>query len=151
MLVSPFNISNRLMSISTGHFSEVARFFLSMALKEGSRSQGIDVAFDTYKGAAIKNSERLARVEELRLELKKITVSQIVRRGESSSVMLETSQASSISLWKKPEYIHRQQGKLLFVTCGDRCYQITSNGSLEVVALKSIHEEMGGHAYVPAL
>jgi len=77
-----------------------------MALKEGSRSQGIDVAFDTYKGAAIKNSERLARVEELRLELKKITVSQIVRRGESSSVMLETSQASSISLWKKPEYTH---------------------------------------------
>ena len=61
--------------------------------------------------------------------------------------MLETSQASTSSLWKKPEYTHRLQGKVLFVVC-DRCYQITSNGSQEVVALKSTHEEVDGRKFL---
>jgi len=55
-------------------------FVLSMALKVRSMSQRIDVVLDTYKETSIKNSERLARDEDLELELKNMTVAQIVRQ-----------------------------------------------------------------------
>ena len=62
------------------NFTEVAMFVLSMALKVRSMSQRIDVVLDTYKETSIKNSERLARDEDLELELKNMTVAQIVRQ-----------------------------------------------------------------------
>ena len=45
-------------------FIEVAMSVLSMALREGHRSQRIDVVFDTYQEMSIKNSERSVRGEE---------------------------------------------------------------------------------------
>ena len=62
--------------------------------------------------------------------------------------MLQTCQASSSSLCNKPEYAHRLQGNVFFVTCGDGCDQITSNGSQEVVALKSTHQEADSGMYL---
>ena len=52
--------------------------------------------------------------------------------------------------WKKPEYTHRLQENVLFVRRGDWCYQITSNGNRKVVALKTTHEEVGGHMFLHA-
>ena len=61
--------------------SEVAMFVLSVDLKDGNMNQRIHVVFDIYKDTFIMNIERLAKGEELGLELKNITAAQIVSQG----------------------------------------------------------------------
>ena len=50
-----------------------------MALGEGSQSNRIDVAFDTYQENSIKKSERSVRGEETGHQLQSISSTQIVR------------------------------------------------------------------------
>jgi len=56
-------------------------FVLSVDLKDGNMNQRIHVVFDIYKDTFIMNIERLAKGEELGLELKNITAAQIVSQG----------------------------------------------------------------------
>lgn len=132
-------------------FAEVAMFVLAMALKDGITSQRIDIVFDTYRENSIKDSERLARGEDLGMELKNITSSQVVRQwrkflshiGNKSSLIMFLVQE-----WKKSEYRKRLHGKVLFATCQDCCYQITADSIQEVVALKTAHEEADSRLFL---
>ena len=91
--------------------------------------------------------------EDLGLELKGITASQIVRQwrkflsniGNKSSLI-----KFLVEEWKKPMYTDRLNGKVLFATCDDRCYQFTANGGEEVVALKATHEEADTRLFLHA-
>ena len=104
------------------NFGEIAQFVLSMALKDGSSSDRIDIVFDTYQDTSIKNCERLARGEELGLKLQDITASQIVRQWRSflAHVGNKSSLISFlVSEWRKPDYTKHLNGKVLFVTTED--------------------------------
>ena len=53
-------------------FGDVATTVLSMALKEGSQSNRIDVVFDKYQENSIKNSERSVRGGETGHQLQQV-------------------------------------------------------------------------------
>ena len=61
-------------------FGNVATKVLSMALKEGSQSNRIDVVLDKYQENSMKNSERSVQGGETRYRLQCITGEQIVRK-----------------------------------------------------------------------
>jgi len=95
------------------------KFVLSMALKDGSTSDRIDIVFDTYQDTSIKKYERLVRGEKLGLKFQDITASQIVRQFRS--LLAHVGNNSSlisflVSEWRKPDYTKHLNGKVLFVT-----------------------------------
>ena len=135
------------------NFGEIAQLVLSMALKDGSTSDRIDIVFDTYKDTSIENCERLTRGEELGLKLQDITASQIVRQWRSflAYVGNKSSLISFlVSEWRKPDYAKRLNGKVLFVTTEDKCYKITTEGNQEVLELQSTREEADGRLFLHA-
>lgn len=131
----------------------IAQFVLSMALKDGSTSDRIDIVFDTYQDTSIKNCERLARGEELGLKLQDITASQIVRQWRSFLAHVGNKWSLNsflVSEWRKPDYTKHLNGKVLFVTTEDKCYKITTEGHQEVLELQSTHEEADGRLFLHA-
>ena len=128
-------------------FGDVATTVLSMALKEGSQSNRIDVVFDKYQENSIKNSERSVRGGETGHQLHSITGAQIVRQWRTflSRITNKTSLITFIvSEWRKAQYRERLHGKVLYATVDDKCYRITSHGSVEVPALQCHQEEADG-------
>ncbi len=56
-----------------------------------------------------------------------------------------------VSEWKKVPYRVKLQGKVLYVTVDDKCYRITSQGSVEVPALQCSQEEADGQLLLHAV
>ena len=100
-------------------FRDVATTVLSMALKEGSQSNRIDVVFDKYQENSIKNSERSVRGGETGHQLQSITGAQIVRQWRTflSRITNKTSLITFIvSEWRKAQYMEKLHGKVLYAT-----------------------------------
>jgi hypothetical protein len=134
-------------------FGDVAKTVLSMALREGSQSNRVDVVFDTYQENSIKNSERSVRGEETGHQLQGITATQIVRQWRSflTRVNNKTSLITFIvSEWRKTGCREKLQEKVLYATVKDTCYRITSRSSEEVPALQCQQEEADGRLLLHA-
>ena len=43
--------------------------------------------------------------------------------------------------WKSPDKLHKLNGKIMYVTCGENCYKLTETDISEVDELRSTHEE----------
>ena len=128
-------------------FGDVATTVLSMALKEGSQSNRMDVVFDKYQENSIKNSERSVRGEESGHHLQSITSTQIVRQWKAflSRISNKTNLiAFIVSEWRKVQCRDMLWEKVLYATVDDKCYKITSQGSMEEQALQCHQEEADG-------
>ena len=134
-------------------FGDVAATVFSMALNEGRQSNRIDVVFDTYQENSIKNSERSLRGRETGHQLQSITSTQIVRQWRTflSRISNKTNLITFIvSEWKKELYREKLHGEVLYTTADDKCFKITSQGSVEVPALQCHQEEADGRLLLHA-
>lgn len=125
-------------------FGQVASSILASALHEGSHSQRIDIVFDVYKEQSIKNMERLSRSTETGVQFKNISSGQIVRQWRN----FLTNSKNKTSLiefllheWMKPRSLDSLGDKVLFVTCGSKCYKLKADTSQEVPDLETSQEE----------
>ena len=136
-------------------FGDIASAILMTAIREGSQSKRIDVVFDTYQENSIKNSELSVRGEETRHQLQSITSAQIVRQWRTFLSRIVNKNALITFLvneWKKALYREKlQNGKILYVTVDDKCYKITSRGSVEISALQCHQEEADGRLLLHAV
>ena len=56
-----------------------------------------------------------------------------------------------VSDWRKVQYREKLHGKVLYATVDDKCYRITSHGSVEVPALQCHQEEADGRLLFHAI
>ena len=101
-------------------FADVVTTVLSMALKERSQSNRIDVVFDKYQENFIKNSERSVQGGETGHQLQSITGAQIVRQWRTflSRIANKTSLITFIVReWRKAQYREKLHGKVLLCNC----------------------------------
>ena len=107
----------------------------------------------TYQENSIKNSERSVRGEETGHQLQSITSAQIVRQWRTflSSITNKTSLITFIvSEWRKARCREKLQEKVFYVTVDDKCYRITSQGSVAVPALQCRQEVADGRLLLHA-
>ena len=100
-------------------FGDVATTVLSMALKEGSQSNRIDVVFDKYQENYIKNNERSVQGGETGHQLQNITGAQIVRQWRTflSRIANKTSLITlTVSEWRKAQYREKLHDMQLWMT-----------------------------------
>ena len=108
-------------------FGGVSTALFSMALHEGSQSRRIDIIFDTYRENSIKNTERSLRGEVQGIQVSNVTASQLVKQWRKFLSQLKNKARFLVDEWSTQQYRDRlqRQGKLLYVTCDDKCYKIT--------------------------
>ena len=99
-------------------FGNVATKVLSMALKEGSQSNRIDVVLDKYQENSMKNSERSVQGGETGYRLQCITGEQIVRKWRTflSRIANKTTLITFIVReCKKVQNREKLHGKVLYI------------------------------------
>ena len=110
--------------------------------------------FDKYQENSIKNSERSVQGGETGNQLQSITVAQIMRQRRTflSRIANKTSLITFIvSECRKAQYRKKLHGRVLYATVDDKCYRITSHGSVEVPALQCHQEEADGRLLFHAI
>ena len=110
--------------------------------------------FDKYQENSIKNSERSVRGGETWHQLQSITGAQIMRQWRTflSRIANKTSLITFIvNECRKAQYRAKLHGRVLYATVDDKCYRITSHGSVEVPALQCHQEEADGRLLFHAI
>ena len=106
---------------------------LLRVLREGEGSSRIDVVFDVYRDLSIKSVERELRSEDF-ITFKNVSSGQKVKQFRS---FLQNSQNKTsrikfvVDHWSKLSCRSRLQHKTLYVTCGKRCYKLTTESAKE--------------------
>ena len=128
-------------------FGDIAQTLFTMILKEGVCAQRIDVVFDTYTEISIKSSERRLRGEDKGPVLQSITANHLVRQWRSF-LRQNDNKTNFITFlvneWKKDQYRKRLQHRVMYVTDGDQCFEITQSGSVMTPDLSCTQEEADG-------
>ena len=125
-------------------FAAVAEALLGRVLNEGGTSDRIDVVFDDYREESIKNAERINRGEGSGSEYRNIQADHKVKQWRRFLCSSKNKQALIVfvtSEWKKDKYKEKLLGKTLVITCGDKCYQLSSGMVQPISELESTQEE----------
>ena len=125
-------------------FSEVADSLTGMVLHEGFSSQRTDVVFNVYRENSIKNVEREKRRSALGNEFRNIQPEHKVQQWKKFLMNPKNKKAFTSFMakeWRTDKYKRKLTGKTLYVTCGDECYQISSEATEAVEELVSTHKE----------
>ena len=124
-------------------FGEFAMELLDRILRVGSRASRIDVVFDDYREASIKNIER-GRRSAGNLLFQSIVSSTSIKQwglflssGKNKNALIGFICAE----WKKEEYRNKLASKNLYITDGECVYKLTADACLVVDELRSNHEE----------
>ena len=113
-------------------------------MREGEGSSRIDVVFDVYRDLSIKSVERELRSEGDFITFKNLSSGQKVKQFRS---FLQNSQNKTsrikfvVDHWSKLSCRSRLQHKTLYVTCGKRCYKLTTESAKEEEELQLDQEE----------
>ncbi|KAG1659234.1 Programmed cell death protein 4 [Nymphon striatum] len=116
----------------------------SACLIDGMALKRIDIIFNVYKENSIKDAERIRRGASKGIEFKNITAGHSVQQWKrflASTKNKENLIQLFIDEWRQPKYTNRLNGKMLYVTCKDLCYKITSNDCEVLEELQSSQEE----------
>ena len=129
-------------------FGDIASHILSKALHEASDSHRIDIVFDVYKEHSIKTVERQLRraTPGSSVQYKNIKAKQQVVQW--SKFLSDTDNKTNLiqfltKEWKQDHHVKRLLGTVLYVTCEEACYKISSQCCEYVPELKSFQEEAG--------
>ena len=124
-------------------FGEFAMDLLDRILHVGSRSNRIDVVFDDYRDASIKNVERSRRSSGNLLFQSILPTTAIKQWGLflSSGKNKNALVKFICSEWKKVDYLEKIASKNLFVTDGESVFNLSENSCSLVEELTSNHEE----------
>lgn len=125
-------------------FGEIADKILSRVLHEGYGSSRVDVVFDVYRDISIKSAERELRGESDAITFKNLAAGQKVkqfknflRNGDNKTSLVRFV----VQHWQTALSRERLGDKELHVTCGSRCYKMTTERVEEEEELKSEQEE----------
>ena len=120
-------------------FGEIPKMALSRVLREDDGSSRIDVVFDVYRDLSIKSAERELRSEDF-ITFKNLSSGKKVKQFRS---FLQNSQNKTslikfiVNHWSKLSRQSKLQHKTLYVTCGKRCYKLTTESTQEEEELQS--------------
>ena len=134
-------------------FGELSESILVCALRISSDSDRIDVVFDVYRHSSIKYAERVHRGSESGLRFTNIIRGHKVKQWWR---MLSSSESKVNFIrflandWQMAEMRAKLQGKVLYVTCDDRCYKIVEESAVEVEYLSCDHKEADTRVFVHA-
>lgn len=134
-------------------FSNLSSIIFAIILREGSECKRIDVVSDVYKTGSIKQLERIRRGQTLGTEYRQIAPGHTIYQWRKFLQNPQNKQGLIeflVSQWQLPSYRKFVKGKELYVTCGEMCYKLSSNGSSVVSSLKSNHEEADTRVIVHA-
>ena len=125
-------------------FAELAKSALKLVLNEGGQSQRIDVVFDVYLETSIKDAERSNRGSGTGVKFRTIIASHKIKQWRN--FLSEADNKTSlikflVEEWKSSSNRAMVGNKQLHVTCGEKCWKITSDGCYEVHELSSSQEE----------
>ena len=124
-------------------FGEFAMDLLDRILRVGTKSNRIDVVFDDYRKASIKNVERSRRSSGNLLFQSILPTTAIKQWGLflSSGKNKNALVKFICSEWKKANYLNKISSKDLFVTDGESVYHLSESLCSLVEELTSNHEE----------
>ena len=112
-------------------FGEICDAAFTTVLSEGYTCRRIDVVFDVYRDTSIKNAERSCRGDGDSIAYKHISIGAKVVQWRKC-LRLSSNKTMLISFlveqWKTEKYMQKlaDNGKILYVTCGTKCFKITS-------------------------
>ena len=139
-----FHLSRLVAMVQKGPFREVADMLLAMVLCEGASSARIDAVFDDYRKTSIRNAEREKRVAEMGNEYRSIRPDHRVQQWRRFLSNLENKQQLIhliVNDWRKERCSVKLAGKKLYARAGEKCYEISSDGSVLCEELRSTQEE----------
>ena len=124
-------------------FGELAYQMLQSILSSSRGSKRIDVVFDMYRENSIKNAKRLRR------STGKLTFRQLIRSYPvkqynqflSSSTDKRELIRFLVDQWKQEEHFMTVESGTFYVTCDEKCFQLSKEGVFEVPELESTPEE----------
>ena len=126
---------------------------LAIALSEAEGSVRIDIVFDVYKGVSIKNAECQKRSNSVEVILyKPLFPGQVVQQWDSfkASSVNKANLIRFIALeWKMENSLSRtklgERNTVMFTTCDEQWFRITSDTVELVPELESSQEEADTH------
>ena len=132
------------LNVQNNTFGEVSSSVLKAVLRDGDKCQRIDVVFDVYLETSIKDAERQKRGSGTGIKFSSIVPGHKIKKWRS--FLSEADNKTRliqflVSDWKSSSKRELILDKVLVVTCGTRCWKITSDDSSEIVELESSHEE----------
>ncbi|XP_078353848.1 uncharacterized protein LOC144638526 [Oculina patagonica] len=125
-------------------FGELSEALFVSALRAGSESYRVDVVFDVYKDESIKNAERVNRGSDSGLLFGKIVAGHKVKQWRRllSSSKSKTNLIKFLAQdWQKQALRSKLHDKVMYITCENTCFKLTSDTSSEVPALSTTQEE----------
>ena len=122
----------------------IADKLFSKIIYEAGPCLRIDVVFDTYRELSIKNAERMRRIPGEAQPVRNIMAAHPVRKWKqflsNSSNKIELIKFL-VGEWKLQKYKNQLQNRVLFITCKDVCYQVSSQSVVLMPTLQCSHEE----------
>ena len=122
---------------------DLAGIIFASTLKTRAGSNRTNMVFDMYKDISIKNAERQERSDSGVL-LGSISAGQMIFRWMS---ILRCSSAKTAIIkflcdeWKKPSYLTKLGGKVMYITCQEDCFKIDREGTTSIPELATPQEE----------
>lgn len=134
-------------------FNELSDQIFAQMMHASEGSERIDVVFDVYHDQSIKAAERAHRGSEDGVAFTKIMAGHKIHNWRrllactDSKTKLNTFLAEN---WKEQEKREKLGSRTMFVTCGNICIKLTSEGWQEVDDLKSNQEEADTRIFLHA-
>ena len=125
-------------------FGNIAQSIFMIAIQSENANSIIDIVFDVYKDNLIKTTERKDRGEATGVAHGNIVVGQKIqqwRRLLRSSARKAALIKFLCQAWRNDPYPEKLGSKLLFITCGKQCFNVTKDGSEVVDELTTSQEE----------
>lgn len=113
-------------------------------IAEGDDSSRIDVVFDVYQENSIKAAERVWQGESESTHFKNISPGHTIKQGRKFLVGSRNKESLIKVIteeWRHPRHQRWFVGKVMYVTCGETCYELTEHGFMMVHGLKCTQEE----------
>lgn len=124
-------------------FGAIAKSVLKTVLQEASKSKRIDVVFDVYLESSIKNAERIKRGSGTGVRFRSIVAGQRVQQWRN--FLSEAENKMNLIQFITEEWKRGSRevlgNKVLYVTCREQCWKMTSDDYNEVPELTSSQEE----------
>ena len=125
-------------------FGDIAKTVLKRILREGDKSDRVDVVFDVHREGSIKDAERVNRGSGSGVKFRSLAARHKIKQWRSflSEAQNKTMLIEFIAEeWKANESKTMIGKKALFVTCGQKCWCIGKMGVSLVDDLRSSQQE----------
>ena len=127
--------------------SDIATAVLSLGVAEAGLSSRVDFVFDVYKENSIKDFERKARGESQGTNIQYTCLAGGYKIMQWRDFLKSNENKNNLVKFMAKEWMldrnrNLLRGKVLYVTCMEKCFKITTNDVEEIHELNCCHEEV---------